>query len=115
MSSISLVYIVIRAVSSVVAFFRHWYLGGFFAFVHRCVLVITSLDQTFALRVTMRNLFKPLYQDYTMLGIILGFVFRPLRLIAGGIVYAVIVLVFVALYAVWAAIPLFLIVKTIVG
>jgi|SRR3989344_3214752 len=115
MSSISLVYIIIRALSSVIAFFRHWYLGGFFAFAHRCILVITGLDQTFALKVTMRNLFMPLYQDYTMLGIILGFVFRPLRLIAGGTVYAVIILVFAALYAVWAAIPLFLTVKTIVG
>lgn len=115
MLSLSPIYILVRAFAAVGAFFRHWYVDGFFVFFHKLIAVISSFDQTFAFKVTLRNLFKPLYQDYTTMGIILGFVFRPLRLLAGGVVYVAIAFLFFALYVAWAATPAFLIVKAIVG
>lgn len=115
MLSLSPIYIFIQALGALGSFFRHWYLGGFYVFAHRLTSVIVALEQTFALRVTLRNLFKPLYQDYTVMGVVLGFIFRPLRLLIGGLLYVFVALLCAVLYGVWAAIPVFLFVKTIVG
>lgn len=113
--SLSPIYILARALAALSAFFRHWYLDGFFFFAHRLISIIASLEQTFALKVTFRNIFKPLYQDYTVLGIILGFIFRPLRLLIGGLLYGMVSLLFFILYGVWAAIPVFFAARAIAG
>ncbi len=113
--SLSFVYVIVRGVHQVIAFFRHWYIGGFRLFTQCLIGTITSLDQTFAFKITLRNLFKPLYQDYTTLGMILGIIFRPLRLFVGGVLYCIIIIFFIVAYIAWAAVPAFLITKMIIG
>lgn len=69
------------------------------------------LDRRLALRVTLRYFLKPLYQDYSVLGYIFGFIFRSGRVIVVSLVYAAIVFSFAAAYLIWIAVPPFLIYK----
>ena len=104
--SFSLVYLAHRVGYRLFDFFRCWYADGSRVFFHHFISFLERLDQTFAVRVTLRYFFQPLYKDYTIVGRILGVVFRSGRLAIGMSVYACVAAVFLALYAVWLLIPL---------
>lgn len=77
--------------------------------VHTALGIFERLDRTFALRVTIRYIFHPLYQDRSIIGYLLGFLFRFFRIVIGAGVYAVVWAIFAAVYIGWAAVPFLLI------
>lgn len=88
-------------------FFRHWYADGSRWFAHALLGALERLDQTFAVRITLRHFFKPLYQDYTLVGRILGPLFRVGRICSGLAIYAALTAFFLTLYGAWLlALPL---------
>lgn len=105
----SVLYVSTRFLNRLTQFLRDWYVGSFLVLVHRALSILESLDQTFALKVTLRHIFEPLYQDRSFMGHILGFVFRTIRVVIASVTYAVIVLIFAAIYVIWAVYPLYLI------
>lgn len=109
--SFSLVYLVQLFFYRIYEFLRHWYAGGFFAVTHRTLIILEGLDRTIALRVTFRYLFKPMYQDYSVIGHTLGFIFRIARILMGGLVYSVVISAAMAIYLAWAALPLYIVAK----
>lgn len=115
MGEISPIYLLRHAVYRIVEFFRHWYIHGFLRAGDWTIGFLERLDKWFALRITLKNIFKPLYQDYSFIGYIWGFIFRSARLFAGGIIYIVIILAAIGLYAIWAALPIFIIYKIFYG
>ena len=84
-------------------FLEHWYWGGFKIFSHFSISVLERLDKIFALRINLRYIFRPLYQDRSVLGYILGFFFRSGRIIAAGVIYLVVVAVTLLAYLSWCA------------
>lgn len=106
-------YLIYRAAYTAFAFLKHWYIDSFFAMDRTMRIIYARLDRTIALRITLRNLFQPLYQDYTYLGYLLGFLFRSVRLAVGGALYGAIFILSIAIFAVWLAIPAFLVYKII--
>lgn len=94
-------------------FFRRWYFGSFKICVHFLVSVLEKLDRRFAIKITWRHFFEPLYQDRTVVGYVLGFVFRSGRLIIGAAIYAVIILIGAFFYLLWLLIPPYVILKII--
>jgi len=108
-------YIVSRFVYHVFIFFEHWYIGGFIVFFGIFERVIQRFEGVFAILITLRNFFKPLFQDRTFMGYILGFIFRTFRILIGGIIYLVIAVIGLVLYLMWAIIPIYSIVKIIQG
>ena len=92
-------------------FLRHWYKDGFFFFFRRLIDFLEWLDRYFAMEVALRYLFQPLYQNYTFIGYVLGFIFRSVRLVAGGFVYLFVILIWLGLYLGWAAIPIYILYK----
>ena len=74
-------------------FFRHWYAGGFFFFSHQLINFLERLDRFFALKINLRHLFRPLYQQYTFIGYVLGFIFRGIRIIVAGFIYGLVILI----------------------
>lgn len=113
MMSFSLIYLVQRFCYRIYDFLRHWYVDGFLWFVHQALNFLESLDHFFALKVTLRHLFKPLYQDYTFVGYVLGFFFRFWRLVFGGLVYLIAVLIAAAFYLVWALAPIYIVYRAV--
>ena len=100
-----MVYLAHRVWYRLFDFFRRWYLDGSKIFLNHFISFLERLDQTFAVRITLRYFFQPLYKDYTIVGRILGVVFRSGRLAIGTAVYACVAAVFLALYAIWLFIP----------
>ena len=98
------VYLVQRFFYRIGDFFHHWYVDASLGWGHSFISALEDLDRTFAVGITLRHFFEPLYRDYSVIGRILGVVFRSGRLLIGGAGYAVIALVFAALYLVWVAV-----------
>ena len=108
-------YLIQRFFYRIFEFLRHWYVGGFLAAVHQTLNVLERLDRVLALKITLRYIFKPLYQDYSPLGYFLGFIFRGGRLLIGGLVYLVVILIATVLYIGWAAVPIFIVYQGFYG
>lgn len=106
-------YLIVRLTEQLLAFFRHWYWDSFIAANKWVRALLARIDRRIALRITLRNLFQPLYQDYTALGYTLGFIFRSVRIALGAALYAVLITAALALYALWLSLPLFLLYKLI--
>ena len=66
---------------------------------------LATTDQSFAIKVTARHFFEPLYKDYSIVGRIMGVIFRTGRIVLGGILYVLITIVFAIVYIIWLAIP----------
>jgi hypothetical protein len=86
-------------------FFHHWYADASRQFFHRWISLLERLDRTFALRITLKFFFQPLYKDYTFVGRILGVIFRSGRIIVSVLVYAVITAVFLSFHLLWFCVP----------
>ncbi len=89
------------------SFLQHWYVNSFRHISHASLSLLERLDRIFAVKITLRHLFEPLYQDYTVLGFILGFIFRSISVLIGSALYLLIFTIATVLYLAWAAIPLF--------
>jgi len=108
-------YIVVRFVGRLFGFLDHWYRGGTRFFWNQLGDTISSFEGIFAVVLTVRHLFEPLYQDKTVMGYILGFIFRTLRASIGLVVYAFTTVVVFTFYLLWLALPAFAIYKVLGG
>ncbi len=99
------VYLLQRAWYRFADFFHHWYVDGSRAIGHRFLTALERADRSLAIRVTVTHFFEPLYKDYTVVGRILGVIFRTIRIMIGAAVYAVIVALFLLFYLAWLAVP----------
>src|ERR1700722_15603383 len=99
------IYLVQRFFYHIGDFFHHWYVDGSRAIGNKFMVTLTAADQAFAIKITLRHFFEPLYKDYSVIGRILGIVFRTGRILVGGVVYLLISIAFAIVYLVWLAIP----------
>lgn len=106
-----LVYLGNRFFYRLAEFLRHWYKDGFFCLSRRVINLLERLDRYFALKVTLRHLFQPLYQNYTLVGYTLGFLFRGARTTTASLIYVLVILIGLASYLIWALIPFWIIYK----
>jgi len=106
---LSLVYLVSRFFYRIYRFIYNWYIGSWLWFYHSLMTFYESLDRTWAFNVTLRSLFKPMYQDRSVIGYVLGFVFRFFRLLIGGVIYLFLFLIMFSLYLIWAVMPIYII------
>ncbi len=109
--SFSLVYLFHRLGYRLWMFVYGWYVGGARAIGGKTIGILESLDQIWAFKITLRNLFKPLYQDQSFVGRILGFFFRSGRLLIAGFIYLIVIIIGTAIYIGWAGIPIYVIWK----
>jgi hypothetical protein len=101
----AIVYLLRRLIYRITDFFHHWYIDGSRAIARRFMATMTAVDQSLAVAITLRHFFEPLYKDYSIIGRILGIVFRTFRVLIGGIFYLFLALIFAVVYLIWIAIP----------
>lgn len=101
----SVVYLARRLLYRFLDFFHHWYVDGSRAIGRRFMATLTAADRSFAVAITLRHFFEPLYKDYSVIGRILGIVFRSVRVAIGAVCYLILAVVFAAVYVIWIAIP----------
>lgn len=111
----ALLYLVRHTGFHIVEFFRHWYVHSARMYWNKVIDGLGEIDYTLAWRLTLRNLFQPLYGDFSPIGYVLGFVFRIGRLAVGTAVYAVILTLAAVVYALWLMIPPALLFKAFTG
>ena len=105
---LALIYLGRRAIFRVVDFFHHWYGDASKVLFHGFLSTLERADRYFAFRVTARHFFEPLYQDYSVVGRILGVFFRSVRLGLASVIYLILGTVWGAIFAAWYALPLIL-------
>ncbi len=107
------IYLIKNLLLSILLFFKHWYWDGFQFIYGKALGIIRGLEKSLAIRINLRFIFKPLYQEYNIYGYFLGFIFRALRIVAGGLAYIFIMAFFALIYLLWAALPVFFAYKII--
>jgi len=85
-----------------VSFFYDWYVRSFYLIFSKAFDSLRFLEKTIALKVTVQFWFQPLYQDYTLLGYLVGFPARTLRIIFGIALYGFVLTAFAFAYLIWA-------------
>lgn len=106
-------YLIQRFFYRIWMFFVHWYVGGYIAIGGRFLNILEYLDQTIALRITLRYFWQPLYRDYSVIGYMIGIPARTVRTLAGVVAYGAVLAVGIAAYLAWAAIPIYLLRKIV--
>lgn len=86
-------------------FLRYWYVESFNRFLDALEDTIHTLDSSFAIKDTAKNIDKPLFQDYTTQGRIIGFLLRLGRILIGLLIYALASLAYLVFYIVWLLFP----------
>ena len=106
-------YIVKTIFRKVGLFFKHWYVDGFWFVYRYYTYIIKMLDREWALFVTIKYLFKPLYQDYSFAGYFIGVGFRIARSFIAFLIYLFVTLIFIFIYLVWCGVLPILVLKTL--
>ncbi len=101
----SVVYLVERFIYRIFEFLRHWYVRSARIYSNFILTKFERLDRRLALVVTLKNLFQPLYKDYTIIGYIIGFIFRSIRIIVASVVYIIFFSVAAIVYLIWLVVP----------
>jgi hypothetical protein len=99
------VYLIQRFFYRFIDFFHHWYVDGSRAIGHQFIETLANIDRTVALKITLRYFFQPLYRDYSIIGRILGIIFRSGRVVVGVLFYLLITILFAIAYLAWLAVP----------
>jgi hypothetical protein len=107
------VYLVARFLYRIKDFFHHWYVDGSRWWGHRFWNILARADRTLAIKITLIHFFEPLYRDYTVIGRVLGIIFRTGRILIGAVVYLVLGMLFLIIYLLWLLLPIVLIVNAL--
>jgi hypothetical protein len=104
-------YLIIRIRRSLAGFFRNWYAGGIRFFMSVFIFSIQRVDRVFALKITVRNFFTPLYNDRTVIGYVLGIILRSGRIVVSLPIYGIAGAGVVLAMIVWMGIPVAIVYK----
>ncbi|OGG37987.1 hypothetical protein A2116_00460 [Candidatus Jorgensenbacteria bacterium GWA1_49_17] len=99
------VYLIEKFFYRIRTFVEHWYVVSFRKYSDFVLNLLSKIDYYLAWEITLKYLFHPLYKDYTLLGYVLGFIFRSVRLLVASAVYLILFLIIIGLYIFWLLIP----------
>ena len=111
--NLALVYLPARFLYRLFNFFHHWYVDGSRNLAHAYISRLEKMDRSLALQVTARHFFEPLYGDYSIIGRILGVIFRTGRIGIAGVIYLTISVVFGIIYLIWAGLPVYILYQVV--
>lgn len=92
---------------------QYWYLRSPNRFITAAQHAIQTLDGQIAVRDTLHNLNKPLFQDYTIQGRIIGVFLRLARAAMGLGVYLLVAVAYAGLFVLWLSFPIFCLVSLV--
>jgi hypothetical protein len=115
MDSFALGYLALRFVYRIGEFLRHWYVKSMRMYWNWVLNGLAEIDQVLAWRITAKNLFQPLYKDYSAIGYVWGFLFRFIRLVFASGVYVVVFSMAGLCYLAWLLVPPFLVLRALLG
>ena len=84
---------------------RYWYILSPSWAYRRFTQTIQAFDGHLAVADTWRNITKPIFQDYSYQGRIIGFFLRLFRIFFSLLFYCLIALFYLVAYAIWLLFP----------
>jgi len=90
-------------------FLSDWFVLKPKAILNLLVEIIKDLDKNFAVVINLKLILKPLYKDYSLIGRIIGPIFRFFRVLVGGTIYLLIAFIFLIVILIWVLILPFII------
>jgi hypothetical protein len=90
-------------------FLKFWYLEIPWHFWNLYISRISYLERSYAVRITLENLFVPLWQDYTLVGRLISFPIRVFKIFVGILVYILFTLISFAIFILIEIFPIILI------
>jgi hypothetical protein len=106
-------YLVLYFVSRPVIFLRRWYLDASLRFWATVLENFTKLDRIFAIKIMIQTIGLPLYGDYSIVGRILGPIFRTGRIMIALPIYILYFSFFAFLWVLWVSLPIYLVAKAL--
>ncbi|MDO8471997.1 MAG: hypothetical protein Q7S64_02545 [bacterium] len=92
---------------------RHFWVwliyDGTIAIYHSWQAIAGSFESQLAVVITAKNITKPLYQDYTREGRLIGLIIRLGRILVGIVIQLLIAIIYLTFAIVWLALPFFLV------
>ena len=85
---------------------KYWYLQSPLRFYTAMAHGISTLDATFAVRDTLRNINKPLFQDYTWQGRFIGVLMRLARVGVALFLYFFALVGYIVAFIFWIIFPI---------
>ena len=109
------IYLIKTCIFRIWMFIWRWYVRGFLAVYGFWLGVIRATERRLAIRINVRFLFQPLYQERNITGYTFGFLYRLFKIILGGLWYGTTACIAILVYGVWAAIPMVVLYNIIIG
>jgi hypothetical protein len=94
---------------------RLWYVASGPWVIQRYLTTIRIFDGTFAVRDTWKNMSRPLFQDYTWQGRIIGVFLRLFRIGVAAIIYFTAAVFYLIVYLIWLLFPVICLASLIGG
>jgi hypothetical protein len=113
MEPMALAYLVRRFFYRIIDFLRHWYIRSAKMYSNFVLDRLARIDRVLAWRVNLKYLFQPLYRDYSVIGYVMGFLLRSLRLAGISVIYLFIFAIAIFVYVVWLLAPIFILSKVL--
>ncbi|GIW65141.1 MAG: hypothetical protein KatS3mg093_120 [Candidatus Parcubacteria bacterium] len=66
------------------------------------------LDKFLGLKANLRNITKPFFRDFSVIGYAIALPFRLFRIFIGGIIYFFIAVIYLVFIIIWLLLPIFL-------
>lgn len=101
--------------SLITNFFYSWYIDDTRNFWNWFINFIKMLDRSIGLIGNLQNWTSPLYGDYSYVGVVIGPVFRTLRIFFGLLIYLIIAILSSAVYIFWIILPIALIIMIVLN
>lgn len=105
----SLKYIIWDLLGDFIKFPIWWYTKGAFRALLFCVNKLVETEKSFALRVWIKNLFKPMFGQRDWQGKIISFFMRLIQIIFRSIALAIYLLIIIFIFGLWLVIPLIIV------
>jgi hypothetical protein len=94
-------------------FLRRWYVDASERFWAMTIEKSAAIDRVFAIKIMFRTITQPLYGDYSVIGRIIGPIFRASRILIALPIFAAYFAAAFALWTAWLAIPPYLILRAV--
>lgn len=92
-----------------------WYSGGVVRAWQRMIDTIKQGNDELALLVWMKNIFRPMFGDYSFQGRLISFFMRVIQIIGRGIFFLFWVAFAFLWFLVWLALPLFILAQLLIS
>jgi hypothetical protein len=102
-------YLVSEVFRRPLVFLKRWYVDASKRFWARVIEESASIDRIFAIKIMFRTLTQPLYGDYTIIGRIIGPIFRLSRIVLALPVFAAYFSAALTIWIIWITLPLYLV------